>query len=105
MDLQCHDLILLRAQEGHQHSYERTCPVYKGKCIDSGEAPVHLIVGSAGYPLNMAEFSDKYGNWSLKHIAEYGYLRIVSTAEEIRMQFVLNKNGEVFDEFALAPWR
>lgn len=38
---------------GHHHSYQRTCPVYKGECVgldDDGvaRAPVHMVIGHAG---------------------------------------------------------
>lgn len=34
--------------QGHNHSYQRTCPVHKGKCKKMGEAPVYVDVGNAG---------------------------------------------------------
>jgi hypothetical protein len=52
---------------GHVHNYERTCAVYNGKCLglptkDSAgidtynnaayNAPVHAIIGTAGFSLN-----------------------------------------------------
>lgn len=91
-------------QVGHQHSYERSCPVYRGKCIGSGAAPIHMVVGTAGYPLNTVDFSPDYGNWSLKHVNAYGYLRISSTRESMQIEFVLNDEGSVFDDFSISPW-
>lgn len=78
--------------------------MYKGNCAHNGEAPVHMVVGTAGFPLNTAEFSTKYGNWSLKHVNEYGYLRIASMPDSMHLQFVLNKDGQVYDDFSLTPW-
>ncbi|RLN97090.1 hypothetical protein BBJ28_00003323 [Nothophytophthora sp. Chile5] len=91
-------------QVGHQHAYERSCPVYRKECVPDGKATVHVVAGSAGYPLDTADFSTKYGNWSIRHVNEYGYLRIMSDPEIMRVQFVLNKNGNVYDEFTITPW-
>jgi acid phosphatase type 7 len=38
---------------GHHHSYQRTCPVLRGKCVgydDDGvpNGPIHLVIGNAG---------------------------------------------------------
>ena len=37
----------------HHHSYQRTCPVYKDKCMSAGSdgyaAPVIVDLGMAGY--------------------------------------------------------
>lgn len=45
---------------GHYHSYERTCPVFGDRCIESPSgkamAPVHLMVGSGGYKVDDAGF-------------------------------------------------
>jgi acid phosphatase type 7 len=43
---------------GHHHSYQRTCPVFKGECVgqDSNgvlKAPVHLVIGNAGAGLSL----------------------------------------------------
>ncbi|KAF1789983.1 Metallo-dependent phosphatase-like [Phytophthora cactorum] len=89
---------------GHEHAYERSCPLYRKECVADGKGTVHIVVGSAGYPLGTEDFSDKYGKWSLRHVNDYGYLRIASSPEDMRIQFVLNKNGNVYDEFAIAPW-
>jgi hypothetical protein len=86
---------------GHQHAYERSCPVYKGQC---GKGPVHIVVGSAGFQLDTADFSNKYGNWSVRHVNEYGFLRVNSTKEAMQIEFIMNKNGLVYDQVTLEPW-
>ncbi|RMX63691.1 hypothetical protein DD238_006494 [Peronospora effusa] len=89
---------------GHEHSYERTCPVYRKKCVENGKGTVHLVVGSAGYPLGPDGFSSKYGNYSLRHVNEYGYIRVTSSPNDMRFQFVLVENGNIYDEFTITPW-
>jgi hypothetical protein len=63
---------------GHHHSYQRTCKLFDGKCLTAGNdeednyvAPVHIVVGSAGYDLskNIEHATPKYfeyidGEWS-----------------------------------------
>ncbi|KAG7387835.1 hypothetical protein PHYPSEUDO_013606 [Phytophthora pseudosyringae] len=89
---------------GHEHAYERSCPLYRKECVADGKGTVHVVVGSAGYPLGTEDFSPKYGKWSLRHVNDYGYLRIASGPEDMSVQFVLNKNGNVYDEFTIALW-
>ncbi|KAH7476798.1 putative inactive purple acid phosphatase 27 [Phytophthora ramorum] len=89
---------------GHQHSYERSCAVRNGKCTKDGKGPVHIVIGSAGAGLEQQGFSDKLGEWSVSHLNDWGYLRIDSTEQEMSVQFVLNRNGVVYDEVTLTPW-
>lgn len=47
---------------GHDHKYERTCPVFKSTCVNynkdgSAKAPVHLTIGNAGYGDFLSEFA------------------------------------------------
>jgi hypothetical protein len=89
---------------GHQHSYERSCAVRNGKCTKDGQGPVHIVIGSAGAGLEKQGFSSKLGEWSVSHLNDWGYLRIDSTEETMSVQFILNRNGVVYDEVTLSPW-
>ncbi len=47
---------------GHDHKYERTCPVSKSTCVNynkdgAAKAPVHLAIGNAGYGDFLSEFA------------------------------------------------
>ena len=79
----------------HYHLYERTCKVYKNKCVDDGVT--HIVVGSAG---KSADDDDWYPDkeWSLFRLADYGYGRI-TVANETHMfyEFVRNRIDEVVD--------
>lgn len=33
---------------GHHHSYQRTCPIRKGRCVKDGHGVVHVVMGHAG---------------------------------------------------------
>jgi acid phosphatase type 7 len=89
---------------GHQHSYERSCAVRHGKCTPDGVGPVHIVVGSAGAGLEKSGFSSDIGEWSVSHINDWGYLRVASTENMMQVQFVLNRNGVVYDQVTLRPW-
>ncbi|OQS04539.1 calcineurin-like phosphoesterase [Thraustotheca clavata] len=88
---------------GHQHSYERSCPVYQGKCVENGT--VHMVVGSAGAELEQQGFSDQIGEWSVSHINAFGYLRGHISRTKMHLEFVLNTNGNVYDQVELRPWQ
>ncbi|TYZ63452.1 hypothetical protein PybrP1_007311 [[Pythium] brassicae (nom. inval.)] len=90
---------------GHQHSYERSCAVRAGKCTPDGVGPVHLVVGSAGAGLEQQGFSAAIGDWSVSHVNDWGYLRVAATESTMTLQFVLNRNGAVYDEVTLQPWK
>ncbi|CAN0863526.1 Probable inactive purple acid phosphatase 27 [Linum grandiflorum] len=99
---------------GHVHNYERTCSVYQGECLamptkDSNgvdtydhsnyTAPVQAVVGTAGYSLD--KFSDNHGKWSLRRIAEFGYLRAHATKTEINLEFVNANTLQADDSFRI----
>jgi len=70
---------------GHEHSYERTFPVYKGEPdIQSNNTyinpkyPVHIITGSAGNEEDLGDFDDVlYGRWSAVRSSTYGYGHLI----------------------------
>ena len=78
----------------HYHSYERTCKVYRNKCVEDGVP--HLVVGTAGRDLDIELWLHK--EWSLKRIKEYGYGRVtVYNQTAMMFEFVRNKDKKVLD--------
>jgi len=74
---------------GHQHSYERSCAVYDGKCLPPNEqGTVHMCVGSAGASLERGGFDPRLGEWSLKHVNAWGYIRLEANATRLHVEFV-----------------
>ena len=64
---------------GHDHKYERTCPVYKKTCLDldangSATAPVPVVTGNAGYKLSWGYNPHTPPYWDAMAL-EHGYLR------------------------------
>jgi len=82
----------------HYHSYERTCPVFKGKCTKG--ATTHIIVGTAGKELDMPAYMDM--DWSMYREINYGYGRItVYNKNKLLWEFIRNKDNVVTDKVLL----
>ena len=89
---------------GHQHSYERSCPVYAGQCRANGKATVHVCIGTAGASLETHGFSTKFGNYSVAHNeVDWGLLRLTATLRSLRFEFVEN-SLRIYDSFTLNLW-
>jgi hypothetical protein len=96
---------------GHQHSYERTCPIgANGTCVDNTSgAPgdsfgtVHAVIGSAGASVEACGFSALNGVFDVAHANMWGYGRFHATHEAFKLQFVSNNDGSVWDEVDLLP--
>jgi len=85
---------------GHQHSYERTCPVYKQKCVPDGIT--HIVVGTAGAELEDGDWNmGTYKEWSAFHWVNWGYLRISTSDELIQVQLLSNIDNSVVEEITL----
>ncbi|KDP40495.1 hypothetical protein JCGZ_24494 [Jatropha curcas] len=104
------DLVLF----GHVHNYERSCSVYKNKCMampekdasgidtydhNSYKAPVHAIIGMAGFTLD--HFSPIVPEWSLKRISEFGFARVFASKEELKLELVNSNTRQVEDTFRI----
>ena len=83
----------------------------KGACVADGKSgTVHIVAGSAGANAERGGFSPEYGNFSMRHLNDYGYLRIDANRSRMHVQFVRTnahdgaKAGQVWDEVTLAPW-
>ncbi|XP_076939504.1 putative inactive purple acid phosphatase 27 [Bidens hawaiensis] len=104
------DLVLF----GHVHNYERTCAVYRNQCkampkkgadgVDTYdnnnyEAPVHAIIGMAGFKLD--NFPPKAGSWSISRISKFGYARVHTTKTQLDFEFVNAYTKKVEDRFRI----
>lgn len=86
---------------GHYHSYERTCPVFGDRCIESPSgkamAPVHLMVGSGGYRVDDAGFYRS--RWREQGFLEHGYGRVhIYNSTHLHFEFVSDVERRVKDE-------
>jgi hypothetical protein len=88
---------------GHQHSYERYCPVAYGQCAADGRsAPTYIVAGTAGAGIDKADWLPS--NISVVQSGQWGYLRAAATLQNLTVQFVANSLGEEWDEVVLQPW-
>ena len=80
---------------GHYHAYERTCSVYKNKCNSKGT--VHIVVGSAGFPLDDV---GTYGfPWSMHFEPQFGYLRVsVANRSALHLEYMRNVDRVIADQ-------
>jgi len=79
----------------HYHSYERTCKVYKNKCVQDGV--IHIVVGSAGMGRDGEGWYPK--EWSLFRRSAYGYNRITAVnATSLYYEWVENTHNTVEDK-------
>ena len=66
------DLVL----SGHVHAYERSCKVYKYKCVD--DAPYYITIGDGGNAEGLATpWVTPQPAWSLFRMASYGHGELV----------------------------
>eukprot|EP00049_Salpingoeca_infusionum_P005398 m.91691 g.91691 ORF g.91691 m.91691 type:complete len:499 (-) comp12957_c0_seq3:2036-3532(-) len=84
----------------HEHSYERTWPVYKGEVdptqtdpnvMTNPQYPTHIVAGAAGCQEDLDYFAPVlHGKWSLYRAAAYGFglFRIVNSTHLYWEQFI-----------------
>ncbi|GBF94969.1 inactive purple acid phosphatase-like [Raphidocelis subcapitata] len=90
---------------GHHHSYQRTCPVYAGRCLGFGpdgaaKGPVHLVIGNAGATLSTNVPFTPDPIWETIKFY-WGYLRVSATATELAVEAASNLDALPRDAFAL----
>eukprot|EP00041_Stephanoeca_diplocostata_P034117 m.1144845 g.1144845 ORF g.1144845 m.1144845 type:complete len:676 (+) comp24464_c0_seq12:41-2068(+) len=64
---------------GHEHSYERTYPLYQGKSVASYVNPpctFYIVTGAAGSPEMHEGFDNKQPSWSAFRSNTFGYSRM-----------------------------
>ena len=94
---------------GHEHKYERVCPVFNGVCQNTssiynyklnGLLPIHIITGAAGNIEGLGGFNKSPNNFSLVRIKNYGYGTLLANYSQLNWkQKGLDMN--VLDEFTI----
>jgi len=90
--------------DGHQHSFERSCNVYRNVCLSDGTGTVFVTVGTAGASLEAGGFSNTLGNWSVAHTEQFGFTLVQVTEATMTVQFMLDADQSIYDEVTLYPW-
>jgi hypothetical protein len=93
----------------HEHSYERTWPVFDNRVMNGSISPlvnpgasVHVITGNAGCREHHDTFHGPRGNWSAIRSETYGYgkLQVFNESHLRWRQFDVDTNS-VVDDFTL----
>ena len=95
----------------HEHSYERTFPIFDYKVYPGSEnepyvnpgAPVHITTGSAGCQEEHDFYKHETAAWSATTHQDYGYSRLylLNKTHLCLQQVSDDKNGEIIDEMWL----
>lgn len=86
---------------GHHHSFQRTCPVLYGACVNSSatRAPVYLITGGAGAGLSaLAPTQPDYIAFAAD---EHSYLAVRADRAAMVLTAKRTVDGSVLDETVL----
>jgi hypothetical protein len=84
---------------GHYHQYERTCAVYNNSCYQAGNAPVHMVIGTAGIEKEN-DWPEQVPEWSISRLPVFGYAHFVAhNATAMEITFFNTETGEVADHF------
>lgn len=81
---------------GHDHNYERTCPIRGGACVGAGEGPVYLVAAGVGAPLY-----DNGNDWftvKSQKISTYAMATINGRSLTVT---AYDLSGNVIDQFSL----
>jgi len=93
----------------HEHSYERTWPVYDTQVKNGTSAPyvdpgatVHIITGNAGNREHLHPFNGPGGNWSAVRSLSYGYGKLqVLNASHLHWRQFDAVSGSLVDEITI----
>jgi len=83
---------------GHYHSYERSCPVYKGKCTDGGT--VHVVIGMAGQSLDNL-WMDR-PEWSVfRDATHFGVSLLQTNSTTLQLKYLVDGEKLPLDEISI----
>ncbi|EKX48804.1 hypothetical protein GUITHDRAFT_93561 [Guillardia theta CCMP2712] len=90
----------------HHHSYQRSCPVYKGKCVRPAgpgvyAAPIYMIIGMGGFAscYNIQEPQPEI--FEVVDAINHGYIKVVADLDSFRVDYVHGDDRAVHDSFTL----
>ncbi|KAF5834534.1 Metallo-dependent phosphatase-like protein [Dunaliella salina] len=97
------DLVLA----GHHHTYQRTCPVARGRCqeptsADQQEqrAPIYVIIGHGGKEISL-NLQIPPPPTLVKSAIYWGYARMVASPDILRVDVISDFDGSLQDSFTL----
>ncbi|XP_074646182.1 acid phosphatase type 7-like isoform X2 [Tubulanus polymorphus] len=99
--------------QAHEHSYERTWPLYRGHVYERSyvapKAPVHVINGAAGNNEGLDTFKTKIAPWSAYQLGDdaYGSYGIMRAHNDSHLQWVQKSfsTNVTLDEFWIVQYQ
>lgn len=94
---------------GHVHNYERTCPIYQNKCVNSEQSnysgvvngTIHVVVGGGGS--HLSEFSPVNTSWSLYKDYDWGFVKLTAfNHSSLLFEYKKSSDGKVYDSFTIS---
>ncbi|XP_012833455.1 PREDICTED: probable inactive purple acid phosphatase 27 [Erythranthe guttata] len=94
---------------GHVHNYERSCPIYQNKCVNSEKShysgtvdgTIHVVVGGGGS--HLSEFSTVNTSWSLYKDYDWGFVKLTShNHSSLVFEYKKSSDGKVYDSFTIS---
>ncbi|KAK3043264.1 hypothetical protein RJ639_002507 [Escallonia herrerae] len=94
---------------GHVHSYERSCPIYKRKCVNSEtshysgtvKGTIHVVVGGGGS--HLSAFSPVNTTWSLFKDYDFGFVKLTAfNHSSLLFEYKKSSDGKVYDSFTIS---
>ncbi|KAK6162245.1 hypothetical protein DH2020_002086 [Rehmannia glutinosa] len=94
---------------GHVHNYERSCPIYQNKCVNSEKSDysgtmngtIHVVVGGGG--AHLSEFSSVNTSWSLYKDYDWGFVKLTAfNHSSLAFEYKKSRDGKVYDSFTIS---
>ncbi|XP_050220986.1 probable inactive purple acid phosphatase 27 [Mercurialis annua] len=94
---------------GHVHNYERSCPVYQSRCVNSEknhysgtvEGTIHVVVGGGG--AHLSPFSGTIPNWSVFRDFDFGFVKMTAFNHSyLLFEYKKSSDGKVHDSFTIS---
>ncbi|PIN07230.1 Purple acid phosphatase [Handroanthus impetiginosus] len=94
---------------GHVHNYERSCPIYQNKCVNSQKnyysgivnGTIHVVVGGGG--AHLSEFSSVNTSWSLYKDYDWGFVKMTAfNRSSLLFEYKKSRDGKIYDSFTIS---
>ncbi|CAH1423188.1 unnamed protein product [Lactuca virosa] len=94
---------------GHVNNYERTCPIYQNKCVNSDisrysgtvNGTIHVVVGGGGSRLS--NFTEINTFWSLYKDQDWGFVKLTAfNHSSLLFEYKKSSDGLVYDSFTIS---
>ncbi|KAI5656273.1 hypothetical protein M9H77_25066 [Catharanthus roseus] len=94
---------------GHVHNYERSCPIYQNRCVNSEKShysgivngTIHVVAGGAG--AHLSEFSQVNTSWSVYKDYDWGFVKMTAFNHSFLLfEYKKSRDGKVYDSFTIS---